>query len=798
MQVVSGWESQSSLAVVDAAARPPPLRWFNTVCGFLGEAIALNRNNVNDVSEANWLSLGGQIQRILPPTCAGASGHLPASRRHVSDANFLIDLMPIGGARGSACQCGLPRRGGNMALADRENLRLQLQQVHRLAAAFFEKEFCAQPGGRFCLLRQHILSHPQLCAVCGGLSRPSQEHEQAWARVLNGRKLELWCSCGDKCQFCNWTISKTKKAKCCFSSGKGDASRCAKRARLARCASCNEQSIFSGEHPGRVPCPTCCRPFITSQHNLVDDDASNGANSACASSTSPMVRALHLADDDIEPCRPLLVFGRPGTGKSRETLRIAGQLRKALPRGTVSITALTGVLGQRLGGQTLHSWGGLRTAPDDQEGLKDLDEKSQALLQLVKQNRRALLAWQTTRVLVIDDASMLGATLFDMLNHVAKGVHAVGDARSSLFFGGICLVLNVDFHQLLPFKPQQPCQPLFEAKSWPELFDTAIKLHLTVPHRFVGSSWCIDAEHNLGDNVSMLDVLDRVRSDDYGALGNSCWQGHRAVFGKQLTRRLTPQQDNIAYRIYATNDECDKFNKSRLQQLPGEPVNFPLVQENGTAFTDGSRPEKLHDVKQVLQAAGLRSSWINCMLKVGIKVMFMQNTQGRLKHGTLGIVKSFVEQRAAYRADSKLATAYAVLPVVRWSPENVEPFTTVVQPMPLLLNDNVFEAVSLRVFPIFGLPIQSAEALTVHKSQGLTCSFVVLDAQKMFCDHQFYTAISRTPSFHNLEVRNFEPSKCLRVNSEAAACMEQLSRSASEQTQEDLEPFLQYDATRPA
>ena len=785
--------------MVDAAARPPPLalRWFNTVCGFLGEAIALKRNNANDVSEANWLSLGGHVRRIMPPTCAGASGHLPVCRRHVSDANLLIELMPIGGARGSACQCGLPRRGGQMAPADRKELLGQVQQVHRLATAFFEKEYCAQPGGRFCLLRQHLQSQARLCAVCGGLSRPSQEHEPAWARALNGRKSELWCSCVDKCQFCNLTISKTKRGNCCFSSGKGDASRCAKRARLARCASCDKESIFSGQHPGRVPCPKCCRDFM-GPHNLVDDDSSNVANSARPSSTSPMVRALRLADDDNEPCRPLLVFGRPGTGKSRETLRIAGELRKALPRGTVSITALTGVLAQRLGGQTLHSWGGLRTAPDDQEDLKELDEKSQALLELVKENHRALLAWQTTRVLVIDDASMLGATLFDMLNHVAKGVHAVGDARSSRFFGGICLVLNVDFHQLLPFKPGQPPQPLFKARCWPQLLETAIKLHLNVPHRFVGSSWCVDAEHNLGDNVTMLDVLDRVRSDDYEALGNSCWPGHRAVFGKQLTRPLTPQQDKIAYRIYATNAECDNFNKSKLQELRGDPVQFPLIQENGTAFTDASRPEKLHDVEQVLEAAGLRSSWMNCILKQGIKVMFMQNTPGRLKHGTLGIVESFVAKHAAYRADSNLAKAYKVLPVVRWSPENVEPFTTVVQPMPLRLNDNVFEAVSLRVFPIFGLPIQCAEALTVHKSQGLTCSFVVLDAQKMFCAHQFYTAISRTPSFHNLEVRNFEPSKCLRVNSEAAACMEQLCRSASEQTQEDLEPFLQYDATRPA
>jgi hypothetical protein len=53
------------------------------------------------------------------------------------------------------------------------------------------------------------------------------------------------------------------------------------------------------------------------------------------------------------------------------------------------------------------------------------------------------------------------------------------------------------------------------------------------------------------------------------------------------------------------------------------------------------------------------------------------------------------------------------------------------------------------------VPLSLAWALTIHKSQGLTLDYVIVDLAGAFADGQVYVALSRAKSRDGLQVRNF-------------------------------------------
>jgi ATP-dependent DNA helicase PIF1 len=129
--------------------------------------------------------------------------------------------------------------------------------------------------------------------------------------------------------------------------------------------------------------------------------------------------------------------GSAGTGKSVLMRAIIAALKKKYVRegDRVAVTASTGLAACNIGGVTLHSFGGIGLGKED----------TPTLLKKIKRNSKAKNRWLRTKVLIVDEISMVDGDLFDKLEEIARGMRNNGRP-----FGGIQLVITGDFFQLPP------------------------------------------------------------------------------------------------------------------------------------------------------------------------------------------------------------------------------------------------------------------------------------------------------------------------------------------------------------
>ena len=128
----------------------------------------------------------------------------------------------------------------------------------------------------------------------------------------------------------------------------------------------------------------------------------------------------------------------------------------------VAVTASTGLAACNIGGVTLHSFGGI--------GLGK--EPAAELVRRIKKNSKAKTRWLKTKVLGVDEISMVDADLFDKLEEIARMIR--GDGRP---FGGLQLVITGDFFQLPPVPDSgKMAKFAFDASTWSTTIEHTIGL----------------------------------------------------------------------------------------------------------------------------------------------------------------------------------------------------------------------------------------------------------------------------------------------------------------------------------
>jgi ATP-dependent DNA helicase PIF1 len=278
--------------------------------------------------------------------------------------------------------------------------------------------------------------------------------------------------------------------------------------------------------------------------------------------------------------------GAAGAGKTYLLNRYIAWLRE---RGIEpAVTASTGIAATHLKGQTIHSWSGI--------GIKshlnpyDLDR--------IEQNERLVKRFRATKVLIIDEVSMLS---HDTLTMVDQAIQAALQTEEP--FGGMQVILCGDFFQLPPVTRGADAAFAWRAGVWSAL-DLHI-LYLTEQHRQQGG----ELEHILNG------IRDGVVTPDMRAL---------------LHKRQGHADTGAVPHLYTHNVDVDRENNERLAALPGDMRRFDMR-------VSGSKK----NVEVLLRGLLVEET---VQLKKDASVMFVKNDpHGAYVNGTLGTVTGFAK-----------------------------------------------------------------------------------------------------------------------------------------------------------
>jgi ATP-dependent DNA helicase PIF1 len=186
----------------------------------------------------------------------------------------------------------------------------------------------------------------------------------------------------------------------------------------------------------------------------------------------------HVLDLVVEKKKSVFFTGSAGTGKSVLLREIITSLRKKYARepDRIAVTASTGLAACNVGGVTLHSFAGIGLG---KEPVAELVKK-------IKKNQKARHRWMRTKVLVVDEVSMVDGELFDKLEAIARQLRNNGRP-----FGGIQLVITGDFFQLPPVPDKgKIAQFAFDASTWTTSVEYTIGLHHVFRQKDPGMCTC--------------------------------------------------------------------------------------------------------------------------------------------------------------------------------------------------------------------------------------------------------------------------------------------------------------------
>ena len=444
----------------------------------------------------------------------------------------------------------------------------------------------------------------------------------------------------------------------------------------------------------------------------------------------------------VDSGRNILLHSPGGCGKSYSLKKIAKYLKDEREMN-VMCTATTGVASLNL-----HEKGsGVPCSTFHRwAGIKLGRDPANKLVMKVMHDDIARANWTKTDVLIIDEVSMFGAELFEKIDYIGRRIRR----RPNAPLGGLRVIISGDFLQLPPVKD-----------DWVFLTEPWVQLRLQ-PFIF--------REPKRYDDLEWFQLLLRVRKarhtpSDIAAL--RC-----RVKAYEDFKRTATDSDIKPTILYSKKVDVRQYNDDELNKLTTPAVTY-VAKDSFESYNDKARYdyyEKLVD-EDIPKAV---------TLKKGAQVMLRKNmdTEAGLVNGSRGIVinlgPEFVDVKFVNGITQRLTLS-------AWDIED---------------KDGMFSRSQI--------PLLLAWASTIHKAQGSTIDYVVIDlGPSVFAEGQAYVALSRVRSFDGLFISQLYP-KCIKADPLAIEYVEEIERefesvpeleedSSSEESEETSSEVQEYE-----
>jgi len=280
----------------------------------------------------------------------------------------------------------------------------------------------------------------------------------------------------------------------------------------------------------------------------------------------------------------VFLTGPPGGGKTFLLNKYIDYLREN--NKSVAVTASTGIAATHMNGTTLHSWSGLGIKEDlTKNDIKKLMKKS-----YLRKH------YKNTKILIIDEISMLTATKFDAVDRACQQFKA-----SIKPFGGMQVVCSGDLFQLPPINKNNLVNFVIESQTWKNM-DMKI---------------CYLEEQHRHTDKDLFALLNHIRNNNVEA-------SKKILMGR-------PQQEaplKMPTKLYTHNIDVDAVNSVELEKIVGEEFVYHMTATGK------------NEVVTALKKSCLASERL--VLKKGAQVIFLKNNfEVGYVNGTQGSVVDF-------------------------------------------------------------------------------------------------------------------------------------------------------------
>lgn len=434
----------------------------------------------------------------------------------------------------------------------------------------------------------------------------------------------------------------------------------------------------------------------------------------------------------------VFLTGKAGTGKSTFLKYICNHTKKKYV-----VLAPTGIAAINAGGVTLHSFFKLPfrpMLPDD----PDLSLSHGRIFEFFKypKEKRKIIA--EVDLIIIDEISMVRADIIDCVDRILR----VYSGNMRLPFGGKQLLFVGDVFQLEPVVPSDQKEILSLFYASPFFFSARVFKDINlVPIE-------LQKVYRQTDSV-FINILDRIRN-------NAARKQELDTLNGRYFPSFEPQNEDMYITLATRRDQVDFINEKKLAELPRE--EYVSVGKIEGDFPESSLPTQL-----------------NLSIKEQAQVIFIDNDyERRWVNGTIGMVSGIDENGNVYVL-LESGVEHLVEPT-SWRNYKYK------------YNEKEKRIEEEIVGTFEQLPIRLAWAITVHKSQGLTFSRVVVDLTGgVFAGGQTYVALSRCTSLEGLVLKSKISSRDIFIRKEIVEFSQIFNNQALiEKSLKESEAELQY------
>ncbi len=406
-----------------------------------------------------------------------------------------------------------------------------------------------------------------------------------------------------------------------------------------------------------------------------------------------MNKELELASNYIKfTNKNIFLTGKAGTGKTTFLKSLHSITSKRFV-----VVAPTGVAAINAGGVTIHSFFQLNFGPQLPEEHTPLQKGN---FPGAKSNQANYLRFRKEKIklirsldlLVIDEISMVRADLLDGIDRVLRRFRAAHKP-----FGGVQLLLIGDIQQLAPVAREE---------EWKLLRDYYDSVYFFSSKALKAADYItLEIKHIYRQQDEyFIEMLNAIRENKTDSTTISS-------LNKRYNPNFSPPESENYITLTTHNLQADRINQQKLMELPSELWTY-------RAEISGDFPAMAFPTEE------------NLSLKIGSQVMFVKNDPSHEKlfyNGKIGRLIGRDQDILLVKCQDEVISVGPLL----WQNRKYQ------------INEENHEIEEQIVGSFTQYPLRLAWAITIHKSQGLTFSKVIIDAASAFAHGQVYVALSR-------------------------------------------------------